>query len=371
MTTSNQLGHLGILVEYSRASHPPFLESGFFKYLSQLGERAGIVVTVFSPESIDWLRRKVAGYRYDVRERCWKRGVYPLPLLLYDRIFYTGSQHISRVKPIIDRLERRGVRFLGRGLPGKWKVYTMLKDEEPIQPFLPDTSIYQPGLGWRLKLKQYGHLFLKPSSSSHGRGVISLRLEKDGIKAKGRTWKNSLFQRRFTSTSSCQWWLSQTIGQRQYIIQPFLNLMTEDQIPFDLRILLQKDEQGRWAETGRVIRIGQKGKLTSNLHGGGTAVEALPFLVRYYQVDQIAAINRQLTQLLSHLPYCLEKRHGPLFELGIDVGIEPTGKVWLLEVNSKPGRRSFQISRNYHALAKALSAPVKYASFVLESLKGV
>ncbi|MDQ0338071.1 glutathione synthase/RimK-type ligase-like ATP-grasp enzyme [Caldalkalibacillus uzonensis] len=364
--------HLGILVEFVLPSDPPFPEKVFFKHLSQHAKTLGIQVTVFSPRSIDWTNRLIWGYRYDENKARWKKGTYPFPTMIYDRIFYQSRQHVRDVAPVIKRLQQNySVLLLGKGLPGKWKVYNMLKDDENLAPFLPETFLFRPGSLWRKKLVQHEALFFKPSSGTHGKGVLKVIIAEGRIHVQGRTWHNHLLQTSFPSFTPCEMWLKKYVGQRQYIVQPYLQLTTPDETPFDMRILLQKNDKGEWTETGKVIRAGQKGKLTSNLHGGGTAVEVSPFLNKYYRPEQVKDIYAQLKLLTKRLPYQLEMKHGPLLELGIDVGIERTGKVWLLEVNSKPGRRSFRLSRDYEALANAIYAPAKYASYVFHALKGV
>ncbi|EGL82569.1 hypothetical protein CathTA2_1931 [Caldalkalibacillus thermarum TA2.A1] len=364
--------HLGILVEFCLASDPPFPEKKFFQHLTQHANTLGIQVTVFSPHSINWTKGIISGYRYNESKAKWVQGTYPLPSLIYDRIFYHSRQHIRKVAPVIKRLQQEyGVLLLGKGLPGKWKVYHMLIDDGILSSFLPETLLFRPGTQWRKKLVEHKALFFKPSSGTHGKGVLKVTLAGKRIAVQGRTWHNHLLQIDFSSFSACETWLKKYVRQRQYIIQPYLELTTPDAIPFDMRILLQKNGTGQWTVTGSVIRTGPKGKLTSNLHGGGTAVEANRFLNKYYRPEQIESIFDQLNLLVGRLPHHLEKKHGPLFELGLDVGIDRTGKVWLLEVNSKPGRRSFQLSRDYQALSNAIYAPAKYANYVFHALKGV
>jgi hypothetical protein len=200
-------------------------------------------------------------------------------------------------------------------------------------------------------------------------------LEKSGesgaiIRVQGRTYRNELFTRLFSSFSDCDRWLEQQIQSRSYVLQPYLALNTEDYTPFDLRVLVQKNEHGEWVETGKAIRKGKQKGLTSNLHGGGTAVNADRFLKMYYSDEQIVSIQQLIQTITTHVPSELEKKHGPLLELGLDLGIEDGKKVWLLEANSKPGRKSFQIS-DRQTFLQSMSAPVRYATYVLQSLKGV
>ena len=108
--------------------------------------------------------------------------------------------------------------------------------------------------------------------------------------------------------------------------------------PFDIRILLQKKMDGEWSELGRGVRRGNTGGILSNLSAGGSVLpytdwsSSLPTNTREY-------IDQELAYILTHLPPLLENAFLPLFELGIDIGIAKNGSIWILDINSKPGRK--------------------------------
>jgi glutathione synthase/RimK-type ligase-like ATP-grasp enzyme len=363
--------HLGILVSYNSYSTPPFSEKGFFKCLTIYGEKLGIDVTVFSPTGILWSQNKIIGYRYHTKTKTWKKGIYSIPSLLYDRIFCSSKGQLQRLNPPIQRLVKENkTMLLGRGLPGKWKVYHMYKDVESLQTFLPETMNFSLNKSWKAKLIQYQSLFFKPASGSHGKGVIKATISSSAVNVQGRTFSNQLFSKNFRTYGSFELWLQKFIGGRSYIIQPYLHLNTKNGIPFDIRILVQKNQYGQWEETGRVVRTGKQMGLTSNLHGGGTAVEANAFLNQHFSKQQVNDINQQLTSISSELPQSLEDKHGPLIELGIDIGIDRQGKVWILEANSKPGRKSFHLAKNRKVHLNAILAPLRYTNYVVSHYGG-
>ncbi|WP_036724954.1 YheC/YheD family protein, partial [Paenibacillus forsythiae] len=113
--------------------------------------------------------------------------------------------------------------------------------------------------------------------------------------------------------------------------------------PFDVRVLMQKDGNGRWTLGGMAVRLGPRGSLTSNLHGGGTAVHPASFLRKQYG-GAAANILAELALASAFLPPLLEAGFGRLGELGLDFGIDPGGRIWLLEANSKPGRSAFALT---------------------------
>lgn len=55
--------------------------------------------------------------------------------------------------------------------------------------------------------------------------------------------------------------------------------------------------------------------------------------------DMKEFILNELDYIEKKLPKLLEKEFMPLFELGIDIGVASNGSIWILDVNSKPGRK--------------------------------
>ena len=72
------------------------------------------------------------------------------------------------------------------------------------------------------------------------------------------------------------------LKQRKYLIQPALSLQTKSGLPYDVRALVQKNGRGVWCTTGIAVRLGRPGSVTANLHGGGIALKAEPFLRREF-----------------------------------------------------------------------------------------
>jgi hypothetical protein len=71
-------------------------------------------------------------------------------------------------------------------------------------------------------------------------------------------------------------------------------------------------------------------------------------------------------ETVSHLiPPFIEKHHGPLVELGIDVGVDRQGNVWILEVNSKPGRTIFTKTGELDIGKRSVQLPIYYARALL------
>jgi hypothetical protein len=350
---------LGILVCKQQKKEDP--ETRFFHEMATLGQKMGITVSVFNPLSIQWRERSVLGY--SLRSQRWTSQRMPLPTLLYDRCLYDIQHPYAHYRPIIERLRRDpGVRFLGKALAGKNRTYQILAKESALRPYLPETiPLRSVETLWTELLRQRS-LLLKPNTGQGGKGVISLILSPgEPIQVRGRTLENDPLQHSFTRKEPFDQWIRSLMTQQRYLIQPLLSLRTPQQEPFDLRILLQKNEKQTWEETGRALRIGAPHTLTSNLQGGGRAAPFALLKEWYPPKNWIPLINK-IDHICDMIPKALERNQSPLCELGMDIGIDERGNPWVLEINSKPGRSLFAQLHHDPISKRAMHLPIRYAS---------
>jgi glutathione synthase/RimK-type ligase-like ATP-grasp enzyme len=254
-------------------------------------------------------------------------------------------------------------------------VYQCLKQVTELKEYMPPTGLLgDPRVALR-RLDGEGAVFIKPLSGAQGRNTYRLWRADDGrLAVAGRDSRNGIVHRRFNGEAEVQRFLARLTERRRYLIQPYLRLYTQEaQAPetalaFDVRALVQKDGRGRWRLTGLAVRQGQPGSLTSNLHGGGRAVAARPFLARHYGDAASKNLVETLVCLSAKIPPILETHYGRLVELGIDFGIDRDGRIWILEVNSKPGRSAFTQAADREARDRATYNPLLYARYLLASV---
>ncbi len=359
---------LGIMV--CQIKQTLFFEKGFYRFLQKLGHNHHILVYVFYPNTVDWDRKQVKGFYYNFSINKWDTGWFPLPDYIYDRCFYTNSKQFNYYKSYIAQIKKdKNITFLGNGLSGKWEVYQILSNHPSFRPFLPRTEIYQNFsqlLSW---LNQYP-VVLKPIGGSHGIGVIKISKQNKLYEIIGRDAQNNHIKNSFSSAKSLSIWIKHFVSKRKYLIQQYLDLTTSNSEPYDVRILVQKNMRGSWELTGMAARIGSKESITSNLHGGGTVSQADQLLRIEHGEAKANEILQKLDRLAQTIPLQLEKHHGDLFELGLDVGIDKQGNIWIIEVNSKPGRTVFTLLDNPALIYKSKIQPIMYTLFLSKKKVG-
>lgn len=361
---------IGILVAENK---PPFQEKKFYARLGRCAASQNLALIVFSASAVDWENNQVVGYRYETEDGAWKKGKYALPDIIYDRFFCHLATSdvrcwISNVKKI---RAMKPSRLLGNPIAGKWRMHRILSRHHEIKPYLPASVPYRGFETFIHWLQHRRHAVLKPVSGSCGRGILLVQAMGSGrFFVQGRDANNQVIQRYFSRASQLHDWIKHFMHGRPYIVQQYLTLTNHDQRTYDIRALVQKNEKGCWQLTGTAVRVGALGGLTSNLSGGGTAVRTVPFLQTLFPKSKAEQIYADICRLSAVIPPFLEQYFGRLAELGIDYGIDRDGRIWVLEVNSKPGRSVFEYIGDRAACHAAIIRPLSYARYLVDRQLG-
>ncbi len=354
---------LGIM---AMCNGPTFTEKAYYRQITLTGRKMGISVFVFSPRDVDFEKRSVIGYVY--RDGAWQTRTLQLPQIIYDRCFIGPSYR--NYKPFIEKLQNDpSITFMGHGLKDKWQVYQMIMKSPELNQWLPETSLFTIATLSEF-LNQYRAVVIKPMSGTHGRGVVRIVHVNNHFSVMGRNRQNIPFRKRFKTRQDMQKFVRLFTAGSKYLVQPYLSLRTPDGTPYDVRVLVQKNGMGKWQVTGKAVRLGSKESITSNLHGGGKAMPFSTFLHQHFSAEKRLQIDAEVNALIEQLPPYIESSHGPLFELGIDVGVDRKGKVWLIEVNSRPGRDVFRYFDDKTVRHRSMLQPVKYANYLMKERVG-
>ncbi|MEV2909716.1 YheC/YheD family protein [Paenibacillus larvae] len=362
---------LGILAT-DCAQGVPTGDESFYRKLIREGRLLGLTVFVFTPTLIDWEQATTRGFTCLPECGGFIEINFPLPGLVYDRCFNRDAAGYRLYKYTVSRLRNTpGLRFLGAGVKGKWEVYQLLKEDEQISSILPQTIRYRNLTQLLRPLDRGKILFFKPDGGSQGKGAVRILKDKKGFYyLTGKNTENKSFSHWFHTETDFSSFVRTFAGRKPYLIQPDLNLTASEGIPFDIRSLMQKNEHGHWELTGMAVRTGEPGSPTSNLHGGGKAREVLPFLTAHFGKYKARQLAKDVAGYSWRIAAVLEKKRGRMAELGIDFGISPDSRIWLLEVNSKPGRSAFRQLGNPKIFRKAVANPVRYAACLARHSRG-
>lgn len=311
-------------------------QAAFFAQLCRLGQQRGAVVYVFSPEHIRWTSGSVAGVVQ--RGDGWGRALLPLPDIVYVRTQARSSDLRPDVARCRQRLEQTpGIEVFNRKFFDKWELHQALSGHAAASRYLPVTRRYTSSRDVAELLATYHRVFLKPAGGSQGKGIIRItRLPGLGyeyrISLEAGDRRSSL-----RSLSAVLRRVRTAVGRHRYIVQQGLRLAQLGGSTFDIRLLMQKDPHGHWAVSSRVARLAAPERLATNVALGGRAVGSTR--VMRAALGSLAPTPQQVGEAGRVLAAALEEQLGQeLAEVGIDLGLDRQGRIWLIEANSRPAR---------------------------------
>ncbi|TBL75080.1 YheC/YheD family protein [Paenibacillus thalictri] len=357
---------LGILAIY--LSDNRLEERSYFRKLCIQGNRLGIESVVFTPDDVDEAKNMVHAQYYDTSSRGWKRKWVPLPRIVYDRCRYHGIQTYRKLTQFRNRHK---FHYLSRPLGNKWRLHQILSENDKVRPHLPQTQRYKEPKDLRRILKDHRVVFMKPINGTGGRGIVRVEsLDGKTFMIQGRDYYRRILSPRRVTERQIPKVIAGWPQKDRYLVQQGIPLTLKDGRVHDFRMLVQRNGGGDWEITGCAGRIGPSKSVTSNLHGGGSAVPMEKLLKsRFTNLQKVEKIKSEAYQLGIDTVEHLEKHFGTFCEAGIDLAVDPSGHVWLLEVNPKPSREVFYKIGEQSTYRKAIARPLEFALWLSKQNK--
>ncbi|MDL0436805.1 YheC/YheD family protein [Niallia sp. SS-2023] len=336
-------------------------EKSYITEIAKLGKSLAFDVYHFVPSSYNPLTEKVSGKIFDSEQNCWLTQDFPVPSFLYDRCYYQENSHSRQCKNIVEWLkQKKDIVFIGNGLPNKLKLYDVLKASK-LAPYIPKSIQVISADEVLEDLRFVNPIILKPINGSQGNGIYFIKEQHKRIFVRTDK-KERHVEHIFKDKEKFSRWLTTLLQKNDYFSQSYLPLCNQDKQPFDIRALLQKNGQNKWEIIEKGIRLGAKDRIISNLSAGAEVIPFKQWLdTAPYKMKSF--IENEINDILSSLPPILEQSFPALFELGVDIGITENGSLWILDVNSKPGRKVILLA--YPDLSERLyKAPLAYAAML-------
>ncbi|HDR5353045.1 TPA: YheC/YheD family protein [Bacillus thuringiensis] len=233
----------------------------------------------------------------------------------------------------------------------KLKIYDLFKDDHYLSSLIPETKEIKNEYTLFSFLNQYRHVVLKPISGSLGRGIMKLIVDNQYT----LQYMNKTFQ--FVDKSQLITFLKQKIKSKRYIVQRYIELATVNDSPFDFRVIVQQNSKDYiWKVTGVYAKVAFDGYFTTNLAKKGTAMTV------HHAISNSNIKESSIQELLERIDVAGLRVAQRLKEIapyhrifGIDMGIDSSGALWIIEVNSKPGIKGFKKLKDqsmYHTIRK-------------------
>lgn len=335
-----------------------FREPEYFRQLLRTGRELGATVFLFSPSDVNVNERKIRGVALSAKDK-WILKTFRWPDVVIDRYWYTQKPIF---KEYMEFRKKPYFLYANSRFTNKWRAHEVLSQNPNLRKWLPETHLFNGQLS-KLKemLRRYRVVYLKPITGTGGRGILRVERKNGQYRLLGRDRQRAKKFALVRQESSLLQRVKRWVGRDRYLLQQGLDLALIPDRSIDIRLLIQKDSTGNWDITGMGVRVGPKNSATANLHGGGKAVRAEPFLKEYFGEETANEIIQECKQLAYQTAQTIEAYFGRMIELGLDIGIDVLGRVWLIEVNPKPGRDIFREMGQTQLYRLAVARPLQYA----------
>lgn len=339
---------VGVLTTANRKGLPGGERSRLFKEMVDYGKKNNINIFFFFVRDVYWKQRRIRGVTWT--GKVWKRGIYPFPNIIYNRIRFRNIESQMHVKRLLRQLHKdpRVYLFNSRFL-NKWEVYKALKSSKTTAKWLPDTARFTRQ-SLITMVRKYPEVFLKYSYGSLGKGIIKVKRLPHGQYAYAVAKKGPMAWKRCSSMEFLYRQLA-FLANNAYLVQKGIDLACYKGQIFDLRTQLQKNGAGEWVLTGVAVRIAGKNRFVTHIPNGGRSASYVQVMNEVFGSGSVTRqqIDEQLEEIRAQVPRVLEKELSlSLGVLSLDVGVDKDGRMVIIEINSKPASFDENEIRNAH-----------------------
>ncbi|SFS70700.1 YheC/YheD family protein [Marininema halotolerans] len=327
-----------IAILTSASSNPFGGNRSNFADIIRMGRRIGVTVYVITADGFDPNSSTVQGWllKNTPSGKRWIKSVLPTPHVVYNRIPTRKAERRDKEQSLLRSIDANpNIHLFNPSFFDKWNLHQCLQSTNDFQHLLPETYEWGSVEHFHQLITNHDTLYLKAVHGKAGNGMMRARKVEEGYEIVLQTmekryvyhasdWKNLYLK------------LNKLTQGREYIVQQGIPLARYQGRPFDLRLLLQRDEKGEWAKTGLGVRVAGTTAISTHVPMGGSIAEAKAVLTQLFG-EKAPAIMHEIEKTGVKVARKIEShKQATLGEMSMDMGIETNGRLWFFEANAKP-----------------------------------
>ncbi|WP_135549090.1 YheC/YheD family endospore coat-associated protein [Paenibacillus cymbidii] len=321
--------------------HRPFRGNHFnFIDLIKKGRELGAFVYVLTAKDIKRRAHKWNGYVYNAETKSWTRQLLPLPHVMYNRIPTRKDEMLPEVqRKIRFCLKQDSVRVFNPAFFNKWTLFEWLNKSKATKKFIPATKRLTSPDDLESFLALHHDIYLKPVRGKAGKGIMKVQ----ALPGQRLPYRLSIQNARKSHHSHhgtiARLWstFKQQIDGEDYLMQQAIALTSYNKRPFDLRVLVQKNQYGEWTISGIGARVAGRSSITTHVPRGGSIDEPEKLLSLAYGQEAAKLTLQRVHQAAHMIARQIERASGQtLGEMSMDLGIDNARRIWFFEANSRP-----------------------------------
>lgn len=335
----------------------------FCKELVEACRARGAYIYFFTPDHIGSNTNSLQGWVYSDG---WHKMTMPIADVINNRLTSRKYENKPSVQHFLREVKLRyKTQVFNEKFLDKTEVFDALSNDPELLRYLPESHLLRNFAMLKTMCSKYDVVFLKPIRGSLGKGIVRIARQFDNTYQAHFATINGTRRQSFSSLQKLFSNLSGKMKTTRFQIQQGLSLIDQGRRPVDFRALVQKNATGKWQLTSIVARIAGSHHFVSNLARGGslsTVKEAvsksnLPLNMRN---DAYQRLKSAALELAQGVDMNIPAHFG---ELGIDLALDTSGRIWLLEVNSKPSKND-NTPLQERKIRPSVKLMIEYARFL-------
>lgn len=299
-----------------------------FNYINDYSNIHGAII-VFTLDKVDTSNLLIEGYCYNPIKDSWDRGIFPYPLAIF------------RTIGLSDKWKKHFLTIIGDSLFNnryfnKWEMYQWFSTDHKMRQYLPPTDLYHSPQELIDFIEKYKKVYIKPVSGLRGRGVYQVTLEKNKITFKHRESDLNNIDTVKTLNEALVY-IENHFQNGKHLVQRSIDLVKYLDGVIDFRCIMQKNQSAQWECKAIIGRKGVKDSVVSNISSGGRAYRGLDLLKKALELpdENASALYNKIQSLAIEISKCLDDYGINCGSIGLDIGVDTQGNLWLIEINNR------------------------------------
>lgn len=345
---------IGLLLAHSRTGLSIRKPDVIMNY-TLLYKQINGILCVFSTDGIDFENHTIRGYFYnpDMEKSggVWQEGILPVPDSIFTRTVLRKDTEYRLKKLTANRL-------FNSCYFDKWELYKMLSRVDSVGNHIPDTRPLKSTDDVYEMLEKHGSVYIKLLNGTLSRGLFKVSKTKDTYAFQDKQGNLILENADKERADS---FIINIIKGHKYLVQQALHPLAVDGRHMDLRVIMQKDHTKQWGCTGIISFVGTQRSICSNWGYELTMEDVFTRRLNYSQEEYFKK-RTEIINVCKNACEALDIKGENFGDLGIDVLVDESLKVWILEANK----------RHYHSIPLWINDnqtfyatktnPIKYAT---------
>lgn len=279
---------------------------------------------VFVAKNIDFENKKIVGKTLENNEIVEK--TFDFPDVVQNRLAVKEEDMAAYLKLA------EMVPFTSNRIGNKEFVYKVMSKIESLKKYLIEVKDLKNIDDLKQMCQTHEKVICKPTASNQGKGIISVQLKGEEYLVK--KMDNALSMSGQELIDYFQQHLS-----KGYTISPFFKSETHLGQTTVFRMHLTRGKEGKWQliKFFPYVNLDKNIDITNGMLGALITTREQLFLEQYYPTS-FEKINAELKLLFSEFTQNFQKQYAwRLDSIGLDLGINQQGEIFIYEVNVGPG----------------------------------